>query len=160
MDQGIKAEMAAQSVSNICEVTYVEPTYAKELKVDCLKQDFMYAMFNCVLKTNTGIQLVTEHENSATKATMIQKATMERTKDSTDATIIAQELLTYITSCDISDWRGSTHDFDLNWEEQNRRYVAIVGTTQAIPSVTKDCLLKNAVRSIPALKILRRLGPY
>ena len=66
---------------------------------------------------------------------------MERAKTSTDATIIAQELLTYITSCDISDWRGSTHDFVINWEEQNKRYVAIVGTTQAISSATKDHLL-------------------
>ena len=77
---------------------------------------------------------------------------MERAKDSTDTTIIAQELLTYITSCDISDWRGSTHDFVINWEEQNRRYVAIVGSSQAIPSATKDRLLRNAVRSISALK--------
>ena len=77
---------------------------------------------------------------------------MERAKDSTDATIIAQELLTYITSCDISDWRGSIHDFVLNWKEQNRRYVAIIGTTQSIVSITKDYLLCNAVRSIPAFK--------
>ena len=69
--RGMKAEMAAQGVSNICEVSYVEPTDVEELKVDCLKQDFMYAVFNHVLKTSTGIQLVTEHENSATKATLI-----------------------------------------------------------------------------------------
>ena len=67
----MKAEMAAQGVSNICKITYVEPTDAKELKVDCLKQDFIYAMFNRVLKTSAGIQLVTEHENAPTKATLI-----------------------------------------------------------------------------------------
>ena len=67
----MKAEMAAQGVSNICQVNYIEPTDAEELKVDWLKQDFIYTMFNCVLKTSTGIQLVTEHENSTTKATLI-----------------------------------------------------------------------------------------
>ena len=77
---------------------------------------------------------------------------MKRAQESTDATIIAQELLTYITSCDISEWQGSTHDFVLNWDEQNRRYVAIVGDSEAIPFATKSCLLHNAVRSIPALK--------
>ena len=57
----------------------------------------------------------------------------------------------------ISDWRGSTHDFVLKWKEQNRRYVAIVGTSQAIPSATKDHLLRNAVRSIPALKNIENM---
>ena len=63
--------MEAQGVSNIYEITYVEPTDAEELKIDHIKQDFMYAMFNCVLKTSAGIQLVTEHENASTKATLI-----------------------------------------------------------------------------------------
>ena len=62
----------------------------------------MYAIFNCVLKTSSGIQLVTEHEDTTTKAILIWNAILERAKHSTDATIIAQELLTYITSCDIS----------------------------------------------------------
>ena len=109
-------------------------------------------MFNHVLKASAGMKLVTEHEDKDTKATLIQKAIMERAKISTDATIIVQQLLTYITSCDISDQRGSTHNFVINWEEQNKRYIAIVGTTQAIPSATKACLLCNAVRLMPALK--------
>ena len=77
---------------------------------------------------------------------------LERAKTSTDATIVSQELLAYITSCNIIEWRGSTHDFVLNWEEQNRRYVSIVVSSQAIPSVTKNHLLQNAVQSIPVLK--------
>ena len=40
--RGMKAEMKAQGVANICEKGYVEPTTDEELKMDRLKQDFLY----------------------------------------------------------------------------------------------------------------------
>ena len=67
----MRAEMKSQGVANICDENYIEPTDAEELAIDRLRQDFMYAVFNQVLKTSAGMQLVTENKKEDTKVTII-----------------------------------------------------------------------------------------
>ena len=80
------------------------------------------------------------------------KALLVQASESTDATLNAQDLLEYITHASIAAWKGTTHDFVLNWHEQVCRYTAIVGTTEAIGSATLSRLLHKIVRPIGSLK--------
>ena len=147
-----RAEMKAQNVYNICDPNYISPTDPDDHAVDAKKQDYLYAVFHKVLKTSSGMQLITKHEKDADKATKIWSALLQHAKESTDATINAQNLLEYIMTANIANQTGSTYDFVLNWEEQHRCYIAIVGTMEAIDPATLSCILRKVVRSIPALK--------
>ena len=98
------------------------------------------------------MELTTKHEKDTDKASKIWAALLQRAQESTDATINAQSLLEYIMTASIADWKGSTYDFVLNWEEQHCRFVAIVGQTEAIDPATLSRILRKVVRPIPALK--------
>ena len=50
------------------------------------------------------------------------------------------------------EWRGTTHDFVLNWIEQVRQYDEIVGPAEALNEATLLCHLQDCVSQVPSLK--------
>ena len=65
--------MQAQCVGNICTNTNVEPIDPDERTLDCEKQAYMYSIFDKVVKTSFGMQLVTRFAGDNTCATKIWK---------------------------------------------------------------------------------------
>ena len=74
----------------------------------------MYAVFDSVVKTSFGMQLVTKFAGGNTCATKIWKGLLCHAHESTDAINTSKQLLRYITHANILEWRGTTHDFILN----------------------------------------------
>ena len=103
------------------------------------------------------MQLVTKFAGDNTCATKIWQGLLGCVHESTDAINTSKQLLRYITHANILDWRGTTHDFLLNWTEQVRRYHEIVGPAEVLNDATLLRYLQDCVAHVPALKNIENM---
>jgi hypothetical protein len=81
-------------------------------------QFFMYSVFEEKLKSDKGMSLVQDYEDTC-DAQALYTALKRHAKQSTAAHISGDTLLKYITSARIpGNWRGTAYSFVLHWKEQ------------------------------------------
>ncbi len=107
-----------QDVSEVLDPIHVQVTQDdKDLFRE--KQKYMFAVFDCILLTDTGKALVLEHENDF-DAQKIYAEIVKFYLKSTKASLDSSNLLSYITSAHLGSciWKGSTYCFVLHWQDQ------------------------------------------
>ena len=149
------AQGRAQDVAEVLDSTYT-PTTAEDKALFKEKQTYMFAVFEKTLMTDQGKAYVREFEKEA-DAQSIYRRISEHALTSTKASIEASAILTYITSSKLGDglWRGSTHSYCLNWQNQVRLYEDQVSTAEHFSDSQKRSILQNAVFSVPELRAVK-----
>jgi hypothetical protein len=144
-----------QDVSEVLDHTYV-PANPSLAALFTEKQKFMYAVFDTVLLTDQGKAYVRQHTDTY-DAQKVYKSLCDYSTKSTKATLDSTELLEYVTSAKLGDgtWRGSTHAFILNWQDQVRKYHDLVATNERFPDTIQRTMLKNAVHMIQDLRSVK-----
>lgn len=103
----------AQDVARALGVTCA-PSTEEEKDLFVEKQKFMHSVFKRTLQTNQGKALVRLHE-STSNSQSIYKELSEYCEKNTKAALDSSELLAYITTVRIDEWKGSSESFILNW---------------------------------------------
>ena len=138
-------------VADVLDPTY-QPSTPEETELFNLKQDFMFAVFNNILKTDTGKNLVRQHEKTR-NAQAVYKALSDYALRSARASMDASNLLTYITTARLGDgkWKGGTEAFILNWVDQVRKYHEVVKAGSHFSDEQQLTMLQNSVMDIEEL---------
>jgi hypothetical protein len=144
-----------QDVSEVLDPTYVPSTPTMRLLFD-EKQKFMYAVFDTVLQNDQGKAYVRQYTDTF-DAQKVYKLLCEYSTRSTKSSLDSTELLQYLTSTKLGDgkWKGSTHSFILNWQDQIRKYHDLVASTDKFPESIQRIMLENAVHHITDLRAVK-----
>ena len=121
------------------------------------KQAFMYSVFNKILLTDTGRELVRQHDKKF-DAQKIYASLVEKTLHSTKASLDSSHILSYVTTVKLGDgsWRGTTHSFILHWKEQVRLYDSQQDSAiDKFSMAQKKAMLENTVHGIEALRMIK-----
>jgi hypothetical protein len=115
-----------QDVSEVLDPKYVPATPTMKLLFD-EKQKFMYAVFDTVLLNDQGKAYVRQYTDTFNAQKVYELLCAYATR-STKSTLDSTELLQYVTSAKLGDgkWRGTTHAFILNWQDQIRRTTTLL----------------------------------
>jgi len=139
----VRAQAEAQDLGEVLNPTYTPPPGS--LAVFGKKKIFMYAVFNRCVKTSAGQAIVRAHANDS-NAQKIWSELLHHSKLSTQANLDSGKILEYITTARVDVFRGSSHDFVLNWLEQVRLYNGYVKAVDKFNDSMLFNFLKNAVR--------------
>ena len=120
----------------------------------------MYKVFNETLLTDMGRTKVRKY----LKTTDAQAVWKENSEYMTTASKGASEkrmLTQYVTNTVLdSQFRGTSQQFVLHFNEQFRRLDELTDLAEKIPESIKMALLQNAVKDIPQLSIVETLDEY
>jgi hypothetical protein len=144
-----------QDVQEVLDPTYV-PSTPTLIALFAEKQKFMYAVFDTTLLTDQGKAYVRQYTDTFDDQ-KVYKLLCEYATRSTKSTLNSSEILQYLTSAKLGDgqWRGTTHAFILNWQDQVRKYHDLVASTDKFPASIQRIMLENAVTSIPDLRTVK-----
>jgi hypothetical protein len=144
-----------QDVSEVLDPTYVPTTATMKLLFE-EKQKFMYAVFDTVLLNDQGKAYVRQYTDTF-NAQEVYKLLCAYATRSTKSSLDSTELLQYVTSAKLGDgkWKGTTHTFILNWQDQIRKYHDLVATSDKFPDAIQRIMLENAVHQIPDLRAVK-----
>ena len=151
--------IAAKShdVSEILDTTFTPGPSQEEKELFEAKQVFMYKVFNETLFTDVGRTKVRKH----LKTTDAQAVWKEYSEYMTTASKEASEkrkLTHYVTNTVLdSQFRGTSQQFVLHFNEQFRRLDEFTDLTERMPESIKMALLQNAVKDVPQLSIVDAL---
>jgi hypothetical protein len=114
------------------------------------KQKFMYAVFDTVLLNDQGKAYVRQYTVTF-NAQEVYKLLCAYVTRSTQSSLDSTEPFQYVTSAKLGDgkWKGTTHTFILNWQDQIRKYHDLVATSDKFPDTIQRIMLENAVHQIP-----------
>jgi hypothetical protein len=114
----IVTQARMKDVSEVLDPTYVPVTPTMKLIFD-EKQKIMYAVFNTVLLNDQGKVYVCQYTGTF-NAQKVYELVCAYTTRSTKSTLDSIQLLQYVRSAKLGDgkWRGTTHAFILNWQDQ------------------------------------------
>ena len=117
------------------------------------QQNYMYAVFERTMLTDTGKTFVRKFESTA-NAQAIYKAMMEYSQESAQANIDSSTILRYVASARIGDgsWRGTSRAFVLNWMDQIRLYEKLIDPRDHLQDGIKLVMLQNAVHDSKPLR--------
>jgi hypothetical protein len=118
------ATAQAQNVGEVLDHTY-KPQTPSEKKLFSKQQQYMYAIFLNVLKTDEGQSLVRDPKHYG-DAQAIFRLLSQYAETSTKAVHTTEDLMTYLTSFKIDKWTNTTYSFILHWREQVRIYHSLV----------------------------------
>ena len=145
------ATAKAQGVGEVFDAEYKPKTLA-DIALFTLKQEFIYPVLLDVLKTDVGQSLVRNSIHDGDAQTIYTKF-CEYSATSTKAHQTASELIKYITTFTVDQWRGTLLAFILHWLDQVRLYHTLVESeTDRISPLMRLNFLRNAVASNPALQ--------
>jgi hypothetical protein len=113
----------------------------------------MYAVFERTLLSDKGKALVREHTDNFNAQT-VYKELCAYALESTKATLDSSTMLTYITSSRLRDgtWKSGTHAYLLHWQDQVRKYEAIIPSSDHFAPGQKRTMLENALQAFPDLR--------
>ena len=133
-----------------CPVTPDEKTVFKEIQV------FMFAVLEEHLKTSKGKALVSMYEHTH-DAQMIYAELKKHAQCSTAAQLSGDTLLQYITTPRFpGNWRGTSYDFVLHWNEQVVKYERL--EVELFPPKHKLRMLQNTVGEVRELAYVKQIG--
>jgi hypothetical protein len=151
------ATAQAQNVGNVLDPKYV-PQSPDEKKLFSKQQQYMFAIFLNVLKTDEGQSLARDPNNFGDAQTIFRKL-CDYAETSTRAVHTTEDLMTYLTSYKIDKWTGTTYSFILHWREQVRIYHTLVEDAEDRYSPRmQQRMLQAAVATNPALKSIESTG--
>ena len=115
----------------------------------------MYAVFEKNLLTDKGKALVRAHQKTY-NAQLIYKELQDYALMSTNATMGASSLLSYVTTSNLGDgkWKGTNHAYILHWQDQVRKYHDL-NPSQVLSNDILRTLLENAVHPVAELRAVK-----
>lgn len=151
--RAIQAQARAQDLMEILQDPPYVPVTPSDQGLFAEKQKYMYAVFERTLLSDKGKALVREHTGDF-NAQAVYKELCTYALKSTKATLDSSTMLTYITSSRLGDgtWKSGTHAYLLHWQDQVRKYEAIIPTSDHFAPGQKRTMLENAVQAIPDLR--------
>ena len=115
------------------------------------KQKFIYSVFESVLKTDMGKYIVRQHEDDFDAQEVFRKLETYALT-STQATLDASSLLTYLTSAKFdSKWKGTSTSFILHWCDKLRTLEDMLPSKDHFSDSVKMTLLQNTVDAVDDL---------
>jgi hypothetical protein len=148
-----QAQTRAQDLMEILQDPPYVPVAPADQGLFAEKQKYMYAVFERTLLSDKGKALVREH-TADFNAQAVYKEICAYALKSTKATLDSSTMLTYITSSRLGDstWKSGTHAYLLHWQDQIRKYEAIIPPSDHFAPGQKGTMLENAVQAIPDLR--------
>ena len=120
----------------------------------------MYKVFNETLQTDMGRTTVRKYLRS-TDAQALWKEYSDYMTTSSKCASEKRKLTHYVTNTVLDNqFRGTTQQFVLHFNEQFRRLDELTDISERIPDSIKMALLQNAVKDIPQLSIVETLDEY
>ena len=120
----------------------------------------MYKVFNEALLTDMGRTTVRKYLKT-TDAQAVWKEYSEYMTTSSKGASEKRKLTHYVTNTVLdSQFRGTTQQFVLHFNEQFRRLDELTDLSERMPDSIKMALLQNAVKDIPQLCIVEALDEY
>ena len=150
------AQAKAQDVVNVFNPKF-RPKGSEERELFLLQLYYVYAIFCTNLKTDYGRKLVRDHESSQ-NAQAIWKELSNDAEKSTVAQLNATDLLQYIHTARVENWKGNTLSFILHYQEQIRLYDQLQPPTEQTSEHAKMIYLQNAVYAIEELRSVQTTG--
>ena len=147
------------------ELYHLDPSYSpghspEEKELFEAKQVFMYKVFNETLQTDMGRTTVRKYLRS-TDAQAVWKEYSDYMTTSSKGASEKRKLTHYVTNTVLDNqFRGTTQQFVLHFNEQFRRLDELTDLSQRMPDSIKMALLQNAVKDIPQLSIVETLDEY
>ena len=124
------------------------------------KQTLMFSVFNPNLQTDMGKTIVRRHLAN-TDAQSVWKELSEHMRTSSKGVSEKRRLTQYVANTVLDDnFKGTTEQFVLHFNEQFRQLDAISEDSEKLPSIVKLTLLQTAVRSINDLRIVETLDEF
>ena len=148
------AQARAQDVDDVLDPNY-SPTTSQAQDLFTEKLKYMYAVFEKTLLTDKGKSLVRKYQ-ATFDAQLVYKELKDYALKSTKATMDASKLLSYITSTTLGSgtWKGTTHAFILNWQDQVRKYNTLTPSGKLDDMLVRT-MLENAVHPIQELRTVK-----
>ena len=122
------------------------------------KQTFMFSVFNAILQTDMGKTIVRRHLVN-TDAQAVWKELSEHMRTSSKGASEKRRLTQYVTIL-YDNFKGTTEQFVLHFNEQFRQLDEISDDSEKLPPTVKLTLLQTAVRSINDLRIVETLNEF
>ena len=150
----------SHDVSEILDSTFTPGPSPEELELFEAKQIFMYKVFNETLLTDMGRTKVRKYLKT-TNAQAVWKEYSEYMTTSSKGASEKRKITQYLTNTVLdSQFRGTTQQFVLHFNEQFRRLDDLTDISERMPESIKMALLQNAVKDIPQLSIVETIDEY
>ena len=150
----------SHDVSEILDPTFTPGPSPEEQELFEAKQVFMYKVFNETLLTDMGRTKVRKYFKT-TDAQAVWKEYSEYMTTSSKGASEKRKITHYLTNTVLdSQFRGTTQQFVLHFNEQFRRLDDLTDISERMPESIKMALLQNAVKDIPQLSIVETLDEY
>ena len=150
----------SHDVSEILDPTFTPGSSPEEQELFEAKQVFMYKVFNETLLTDMGRAKVRKYLKT-TDAQAVWKEYSEYMTTSSKGASEKRKITHYLTNTVLdSQFRGTTQQFVLHFNEQFRRLDDLTDISERMPDSIKMALLQIAVKDIPQLSIVETLDEY
>ena len=150
----------SHDVSEILDPSYSPGHSPEERELFEAKQGFMNKVFNETIKADMGRTTVRKYLRS-TDAQAVWKEYSDYMTTSSKGASEKRKLTHYVTNTVLDNqFRGTTHQFILHFNEQFRRLDELTDLSERMPDSIKMELLQNAVKDIPQLSIVETLDEY
>ena len=148
----LRATARTQEVDRVLDPNF-SPRDAEDRSLFEAQQNYMYAVFERTMLTDTGKTFVRKFESTA-NAQAIYKAMVEYSQESAQASIDSSTILRYVASARIGDasWRWTSRAFVLNWMDQIRLYEKLIDPRDHLQDGIKLVMLQNAVHDSKPLR--------
>jgi hypothetical protein len=148
-NRGTISQARSQDVSEVLDMKY-SPNDPIDVALFGEKQKFMYAVFEKHLLSDKGKAFVRTYHKTA-DAQAVYRNLSDYALSSTKVSMSSRDLLTYITSSQLGDgtWRGGTHSYILNWQDQLRKYQDLIPVKDHFSTDLKRGMLENTVSQVP-----------
>ena len=146
--------------NEVLDPTYTPGSEPEQQELFEAKQTFMFSVFNANLQTDMGKTIVRRHLDT-TDAKSVWREPSEHMRTSSKAASEKRRLTLYVTNTVLDDnFRGTTEQFVLHFNEQFRQLDEISDDSEKLPPTVKLTLLQTAVRSINDLRIAETLDEF
>lgn len=151
-----QAQARSQLVSEVLDETGKPPLGSADEDLFAEKQKYLYAVFERILLHTKGKALVRKYEKTYDAHALYQELVKYHTK-STTAVLESGEIFAYITNIKINDgqFKGSSEAFVLHWQDNVRKYEALVPDVDHLSDNHKRAMLENAVHPMAELRAVK-----
>ena len=159
-NRSTKAIAQTHDCEDIFNETYL-PADDEQKDLFLEKQIFIYSVFEEKIQTNMGRYLVRKYERTY-DAQSIYTELCEYSKTSTQASIQASNILSYITTFRLHKiaWKGTYHSFILHWVNKLRLYKEMVPIEDHFTDSVKKTMLENTVVGVTILKSVKNQADH
>ena len=150
----------SHDVSDILDPTYTPGPSPEQQEIFEAIKIFMYKVFNETLLTDMGRTKVRKYLKP-TDAQALWNEYSEYMTTSSNAVEEKRKLTHYLINTVLDgQFRGTTQQFVLHFNEQFRRLDDLTDISERMPESIKMAFLQNAVKDIPQLSIVETLDEY